>query len=246
MVIVGYYILFEGFNGGRTPGKAAFGIQVVSADGTPLTLGAVTLRTLMRLIDFLPAAYAAGAVSIVASPRNQRLGDLVAGTVVIRTRSKATKPTPLPATERQGWDAATVTRDEVALVRRFVERRNELTPETRQRLAADLAGKLRPRVDGGRHLTDEEFLTQCWRERLITRDSRAWRALPVRLPSWSAPPLPHSSPSTTATVNTGRDRAATFDHVPGRRWSVAGSCSRSCSRGEPGEAAFERTRSSTA
>ncbi|HLU52517.1 MAG TPA: RDD family protein [Acidimicrobiia bacterium] len=165
VVIVGYYILFEGFNGGRTPGKAAFGIQVVSADGTPLTLGAVTLRTLMRLIDFLPAAYAAGAVSIVASPRNQRLGDLVAGTVVIRTRSKATKPTPLPATERQGWDAATVTRDEVALVRRFVERRNELTPEARQRLAADLAGKLRPRVDGGRHLTDEEFLTQLLAEK---------------------------------------------------------------------------------
>src|SRR5690606_17470675 len=141
VVIVGYYILFEGFNGGRTPGKAAFGIQVVSADGTPLTLGAVTLRTLMRLIDFLPAAYAAGAVSIVASPRNQRLGDLVAGTVVIRTRSKATKPTPLPATERQGWDAATVTRDEVALVRRFVERRNDLTPEDRQPPTAQPARK---------------------------------------------------------------------------------------------------------
>ena len=71
----------------------------------------------------------------------------------------------MPATERQGWDAATVTRDEVALVRRFVERRNELTPEARQRLAADLAGKLRPRVDGGRHLTDEEFLTQLLAEK---------------------------------------------------------------------------------
>lgn len=165
VVVVGYYVLFEGFNGGRTPGKAAFGIQVVSADGTPLTLGAVMLRTLMRLIDFLPVLYAVGAISIVVSSKNQRLGDLVAGTVVIRSRSRASQPASVARGERRGWDTATITREEVALVRRFVERRNELTPEARRRLASELAAKLRPRVDGGSELDDERFLIQLLAEK---------------------------------------------------------------------------------
>lgn len=168
VVVIGYYVVFEALNGGRTPGKAAFGIQVSTVDGSALTLAAVTLRTLMRIVDFLPAAYAIGAISIVATARNQRLGDLVADTVVIRTRTPATASTPpptsaVPATNT--WDVATVTREEVALIRRFLERRSSLSPDARHRLASQLATRLRPKVEGGRDLDDEAFLTQLLAEK---------------------------------------------------------------------------------
>ncbi|MFP3914586.1 MAG: RDD family protein, partial [Actinomycetota bacterium] len=118
IVVIGYYLVFEALNGGRTPGKAAFGIRVASTDGMPLSLTAVTLRTIMRLVDFLPALYAAGALSIVVTSRNQRLGDLVADTVVIRDRTAAAPgPVHTSGTPR-GWDVATVGDREVDLVRR--------------------------------------------------------------------------------------------------------------------------------
>lgn len=165
VVVLGYYIVFEALNGGRTPGKAAFGIRVASADGTALSLGAVTLRTLMRLIDFLPAAYAVGAISIAVSGRNQRLGDVVADTVVIRDRRVATPAPVSPETPAEGWDVATVSHQEVELVRRFLQRRPELAPDARAQLAGELAGRIRPKVRGGERLGDEQFLVQLLAEK---------------------------------------------------------------------------------
>lgn len=165
IVVIGYYLVFEALNGGRTPGKAAFGLRVATVDGTALSLSAVTLRTLMRLIDFLPAAYAIGAIAVVVSGRNQRLGDLVANTVVIRVRTPSPAPSAEVSMPAHGWDASTVSQEEVALIRRFVERRAMLTPEARSRLAADLATRLRPRVSGGTELADEDFLVQLLAER---------------------------------------------------------------------------------
>lgn len=167
-VILGYYIVFEVLNGGRTPGKAAFGIRVASTDGTPLSLGAVTLRTLMRLIDFLPAAYAIGAISIAVNARNQRLGDLVANTVVIRDRKPAQTEAVASAGDAEGWDVATVSSQEVELVRRFVERRPELSPDARAQLAGELAGRLRPKVRGGDGLGNEDFLVQLLSEKQLS------------------------------------------------------------------------------
>ena len=162
LVILGYHIVFETLNGGRTPGKAAFGVRVTMVDGRPVTLTAVTLRTLLRLVDFLPALYLAGATSIIATARNQRLGDLVANTVVVRYRT-AVVPVPAHALKwsvRKGWDVATVTDAELALVRRFVSRSYDLTPEARARLATETADRLRPKVTGGDDLDNVAFLTQ--------------------------------------------------------------------------------------
>jgi uncharacterized RDD family membrane protein YckC len=160
VVVLGYYLLFEALNGGRTPGKAAFGIRVATVDGRPVTLVAVTLRTLLRLIDFLPFLYATGAVSVVVTAKNQRLGDLVANTVVVRDRQTAPQVPPPVEGQRQGWDVATVTDAEMALVRRYASRRHQLTTEARARLAAETAARLRPKVTGGQALDDEEFLLQ--------------------------------------------------------------------------------------
>jgi uncharacterized RDD family membrane protein YckC len=78
-----YPVLFEVFHRGVTPGKGVLRLKVVNGDGTPVNLTASTLRNLLRFADFLPFGYAAGVLSILLTDDFQRLGDLVAGTVVI-------------------------------------------------------------------------------------------------------------------------------------------------------------------
>lgn len=77
-----YHVLFEGTTG-RTPGKRAVGIRVVGSRDGPCTYRAATLRTLARFVDFLPVGYLAAYASMALTERRRRLGDLLAGTVVI-------------------------------------------------------------------------------------------------------------------------------------------------------------------
>ncbi len=87
----GYPVIFEVFRKGVTPGKSALHLKVVNGDGTPVNLTASALRNLLRVADFMPAAYAAGVLSILLTKDFQRLGDLVAGTVVVHTGSPRTR-----------------------------------------------------------------------------------------------------------------------------------------------------------
>lgn len=82
-----YPVLFEVFRRGATPGKSLLALKVVNGDGTPVNLTASTLRNLLRFADFLPFGYAAGVLSILLTDGFQRLGDLVAGTVVVHADS---------------------------------------------------------------------------------------------------------------------------------------------------------------
>lgn len=79
-----YHVLLEGFSG-RTVGKGAVGIRVVRTDGSNCTVRAAAVRTTMRFVDFLPACYLLGILSMLRSARNRRLGDAAAGTVVVET-----------------------------------------------------------------------------------------------------------------------------------------------------------------
>lgn len=79
---------------GRTPGKRALGIRVMKEGGYPLGFVDSVLRNLLRAADFLPMAYAAGLVSMTADSRFRRLGDRVAGTMVV-TEERAAAPPPL-------------------------------------------------------------------------------------------------------------------------------------------------------
>ena len=85
-VVVGslYHLVLEG-RYGRTPGKRALGLAVVRTDGTPCTYRAAAVRTALRPVDWLPAGYLAGLAAIGLTERRQRLGDLLADTLVVRT-----------------------------------------------------------------------------------------------------------------------------------------------------------------
>ncbi len=161
MVVFGYPILMEAFAKGQTLGKKAMGIAVARADGSPVTFLSATIRNVMRLIDLLPGAYTVGLIAVLATKRNQRLGDLVAGTIVIRRgreQHQAGGPLgfdplwgqlpPEPPPEIATWDTSAVTADEVAAIRAFLTRRHQLDPVHRHQLANSLAHQVLPKVAG--------------------------------------------------------------------------------------------------
>src|SRR3989442_3456961 len=79
-----YFILLEWLGNGQTIGKRIFGLRVIADDGAPAGFIAVLVRNLLRVVDFLPSFYGLGLLAIVLSSRSQRLGDLAAGTFVVR------------------------------------------------------------------------------------------------------------------------------------------------------------------
>lgn len=86
-IVLGYYFATEAA-WGQTLGKKALGLTVVTTDGAPAGVGAVALRTVLRLIDSLPFLYLLGFIVMLATKRKQRLGDLAAGTTVTRATSR--------------------------------------------------------------------------------------------------------------------------------------------------------------
>jgi uncharacterized RDD family membrane protein YckC len=82
-------LIFELTWRGQTPGKRLLSLRVLSRDGSPASSGQILLRNVLRLVDFLPFGYTVGVISMFISEHDQRLGDLVAGTVVIREDAAA-------------------------------------------------------------------------------------------------------------------------------------------------------------
>src|SRR5204863_1106718 len=88
--ILAYFTLSEGLADGRTPGKRALGIRVVLDTGRPITLGAALVRNIVRLVDLLfPLGPLPGLLLVFFQQSNKRLGDIVAGTIVVRDSATA-------------------------------------------------------------------------------------------------------------------------------------------------------------
>lgn len=85
-----YMVLFEVLMQGRTPGKWALGLRVVAADGAPVGWMASFTRNLLRVVDALPVGYAVGLVTCLIDPWGRRLGDMVAGTLVVHAARQQT------------------------------------------------------------------------------------------------------------------------------------------------------------
>ncbi|MDD4282094.1 MAG: RDD family protein [Candidatus Methanofastidiosa archaeon] len=79
-----YFTFFEG-SSGQTIGKRFMNIRVISADGSDLSYAQAMVRSLLRIVDSLPTLYILGIILVIVTRERQRLGDMVAGSVVIRT-----------------------------------------------------------------------------------------------------------------------------------------------------------------
>lgn len=168
-LFAGYFIFFEWLWNGQTPGKRLLKLRVIRDDGRPVTFWEALARNLLRIFDAFPGfvipVYSVGLIVIFISRRDQRIGDIFAGTVVIRERA-AEAPTfeevfsnPLSdaafrrvqkRTEFQA-DVSLLTENEIAVVETFLRRRWDLSDNQRiwmaWRIALPLMYKMKPAYD---------------------------------------------------------------------------------------------------
>jgi uncharacterized RDD family membrane protein YckC len=146
-IVLGYPVLVETLMRGRSPGKAAMGLRVVTVEGAPVAPRHSFIRSTLGIIDFLlPPGGLFAVVTSLLSPRGQRLGDLVAGTMVLRERSALAAPMAVWFSPPGGLEAyaanldvAGVTEAQFGVIRSFLLRVGELTPESRVAMAFRLA-----------------------------------------------------------------------------------------------------------
>src|SRR5215471_544122 len=157
----GYFVFFEAIWSGQTPGKRAMKLRVIREDGRPVRFFEVFVRNLLRLfVDFMPPpSYAIGVVSIVFSSQSKRIGDFVAGTVVIKERSseapsleeitrvfEAESARAAAASPAIRTDVGLLDPAELRAVQAFLRRRFDLSPSNRASLALRIAGPLAGRL----------------------------------------------------------------------------------------------------
>jgi uncharacterized RDD family membrane protein YckC len=148
-VFWGYDVGFEVLNSGRTPGKVLNGLRVVRESGAPVTFATSAVRNVLRIVDIIPGNYLVGMTSILVTKRNQRLGDLAAGTLVVREARKLPPEVLIsPSVQTPAWDTSAIDQQELDAVAAFLARRGELAAGARIQIAAELAGRLRPKVGG--------------------------------------------------------------------------------------------------
>lgn len=152
----GYYILFELFWNGQTPGKRWAGLRVIRGDGTPVTLSESLIRNLVRIVDLLPAAYGVGIITMFLDKQSRRLGDLAAGTLVVHDRAPISiqalsvkrtvnfSPQGLKNISLDGFPVERLSNNDLNLIEDFLSRRDQLTH--RDTLAIQILNTLHSRL----------------------------------------------------------------------------------------------------
>jgi uncharacterized RDD family membrane protein YckC len=155
----GYYIFFEMLWNGQTPGKRLVGLRVLRSDGTPITLTESIIRNLVRFVDFLPLFYGLGVVVMFVNAQSRRLGDLAAGTLVVRDRADLTLDnlTEIPQLQSSlavpaqiieevaTWPIERLTEADIQLAEGYLHRRTDL--ENGPHLAQQILRRLLARME---------------------------------------------------------------------------------------------------
>lgn len=182
VVGVGYPVGFEALWRGRTPGKAALGLRVVTVEGAPIGFRHALIRGAIGIVELRVTIGAVALVVSALSRRGQRVGDHAAGTVVVREGSRRRRLQPLDVTVPPGYegyaatlDPGTATADDYDVVRAFLQRRGELAPDARTQVAAQLAVRIAERLGVAPHpqVAPETFLV-CFAARYQERDTARW------------------------------------------------------------------------
>lgn len=138
LLVFGLWVFWTGFElawNGQSPGKRLVRIRVVHTDGSPVTVFSSAVRNLLRLVDFLPACYPVGVICMLVDRKHRRLGDLLAGTLLVR--DEKIDLTAYDAVQTSGLSV-----DVLELGVQFVKRYPELQPPHRDRVGRQLATKL--------------------------------------------------------------------------------------------------------
>lgn len=169
LLFTGYFIFFEWLWNGQTPGKRLLRLRVIREDGRPITLWEALARNLLRIFDAIPGfflpIYSIGLITIFGSRRDQRIGDIFAGTVVVRERYDEAPTFAETFSDPVNDDALrrvhartdfqasvnVLTETEIEVVESFLRRRWDLNERQRLwmawRVALPLMYKLKPNYD---------------------------------------------------------------------------------------------------
>lgn len=186
LILTGYFAFFEWLWKGQTPGKRWLKLRVLREDGRPITFWESSVRNLIRTVDMMPAPfYSVGLISVFSTSRDQRIGDMVAGTVVVREREAEApafakvfaSPVSDPALRRSFKpvefiaDINSLTESEIQVVETFLRRRWDLSDVPRQwmawRVSMPILYKIRPSYDLST-FTYEGFLEELLHRYLAT------------------------------------------------------------------------------
>jgi uncharacterized RDD family membrane protein YckC len=157
-IIWGYYLAFELMWNGQTPGKRLAGTQVVRVSGAPAEFAEIAIRNVVRIVDFLPFAYAIGFVVMFSNRRSRRVGDFAANTLVVRRQKRvklsdltpSARGTPAPTSSSVSDKVlalypklAQVTEDDYDLIRDVLSRHAQGTADNDllRRLAVVMAAR---------------------------------------------------------------------------------------------------------
>ena len=182
LIFAGYFAFFEWLWNGQTPGKKLLKLRVIREDGRPITLWEALARNLLRIFDAIPGLvvpiYSIGLITVFLSRRDQRIGDIFAGTVVIRERTDEAPTFQETFSEGSASDSALqrlqekvafnadigqLTESEMEVVEIFLRRRTDLSEKQRLwmawRVALPIMYKLKPSYDAEK-FTYEGFLEE--------------------------------------------------------------------------------------
>lgn len=188
-ILMTYNILFEGLNDGQTIGKKLFRLRVISDDGTPLTLAASATRNFFRILDVFPPPFPViGGFAVMLNRSSKRIGDMVAGTIVIRhdvaedamlqyrqSKGRERMGEGEPESVAADYRAARLSDEEFQVLSMFIQRRNSLAPAVRTRFIKQLSDRFRDRFLAAGSSFGEQDAARLLRLYEEERDARASR-----------------------------------------------------------------------
>ncbi len=172
----GYYMVFEITTNGQSPGKRALGLRVIKEGGYPVSFADSAIRNLVRIADFLPFFYGVGMCVMLVNRNWQRLGDLAAGTLVVKTaRESLTHKDARLQSDTQSinispqafvyaaWiQPALVTEAELDVIREYLARRSKLQVSRRSELARTIASPIVEKMGGTGSISYDKFLEEVY------------------------------------------------------------------------------------
>jgi uncharacterized RDD family membrane protein YckC len=145
VIYYGYFAIFEALWNGQTPGKRYTQLRVMKDDGRPISPYDAIARNLLRIIDQFPVFYGIAIISVFFSKQNKRLGDFVAGTVVVHEKTvEAARPFQQTQVDAAApaFDVSHITADELRLIETFLQRRDSFDPALRGSMAAQVTQRI--------------------------------------------------------------------------------------------------------
>ncbi len=203
LTLVGYPLIFESATRGRTLGKMALGLRVVSDDGGPERFRQALFRALASFIEIWMFFGGPAVICSLLSSKGKRLGDVFAGTVVISERGPKLPPPPVMPPSLAWWAASLqlsgLDAQQAEMARQFLSRAPQLDPGIRDRMAYRIAGDVVARISPPPPpgVPPQYVLAAVLAER-HRRELQRLRPVPVPAPSPSwGPPRPVTPPTSS-------------------------------------------------